>query len=144
MAEDLTDSQVEKFVERIDVVFLTSQEAHMVGSSEDEVKGTPNWYRPRIFQTRTGVDIDSVNVERLRCRYFVSNVIGPLGFKGQVVFTLEPLDPKTGATLRDPQIVGELPDDGKYQLVKLPNSKELTAKLAEWFRKIGDDPLYRD
>ena len=87
----------------------------------------------------TGRSIDEINAIREQKRGYwnaahTTDLTRELKVKGEqkrISMSLEPLDPTTGETIRDPQIVEIDPESGEVLQV----DQELTGK---WYKKLGD------
>lgn len=117
--------------EIFDKSFLTPQEHLFVGSTpEVEPKKDNEWHIPELV-TLGRIGIDEANRKREDIFHIKTSIMAAtLGFENKsLIIKLQGLDPETGQTVADPEVIG-IWDDNKRQMAEIETDNlDLTKKL---------------
>ncbi|MBI2049616.1 hypothetical protein HYT32_01800 [Candidatus Roizmanbacteria bacterium] len=125
-------------------VFLTPQEHMWMGSTPpyEPPKGKDNQRYIPIGISRGWINLKGAIQERKKIGYVKLGYLGhPLGVKGDLVLSLEEIDPKTRKTKRDPRILGVVdPETGEIKPVydkATGKERDLTKEYINLYRERG-------
>lgn len=120
--------------------FLTPQEKLIMGGSVDPVVKGDDWYIPQALSQ--GMSIEEVSKIRKELKLMPSIVGYSIGEK-LVAIDLKDIDPKTGKTIEDPEILGTW-DNNTEEINNKDLGHDLTRELYRVFQEAGMDLHLRE
>lgn len=120
-------------------IHITPQEKRLLGGTPHEQPGSNIWYTPYIIQEKGIGAIEEAIEFRKRFPFTAEQIMACLlGIRThRLALSLEQLDPSTGMTIADPQILGIILE--KQKIVKKLRGRNLTQEYYAQFEKFNRD-----
>lgn len=118
--------------------YVETPHEHWILGSSNPHQGSTNpreWHIPvAILDNR--FTIEEAREARRELAFFISQNLSSflLGIKGRIALSFEDLEPETGETIRDPQVLG-IWDEEKKEIIPVPG-RDLTSELRAELKKL--------